>query len=61
MRSENSVLAIRLPVELRREVEADAEKLGVSLSDAARIRLQTGNCPTLDASGSNNRGRKNDR
>jgi hypothetical protein len=39
---------MRVPAELHRAVERDAEALGVSISDAARIRLRTGHVPSLN-------------
>lgn len=39
--------ALRVPVDLYREIERDANELGVSMSDAGRMRLRTGRCPSM--------------
>jgi hypothetical protein len=41
-------MGLRIPEDLYQLVAADAAKLGVSISDAARWRLKTGHCPTLE-------------
>jgi hypothetical protein len=42
------LLSMRIPEALYQSIELDAVALGTSLSDAARFRLRTGSCPTID-------------
>jgi hypothetical protein len=43
------LLSMRVPQTLYDAIELDAVALGTSLSDAARFRLRTGSCPTIDS------------
>lgn len=42
-----SMVSLRLPHDLKASLARDAAALGVSLSDAARMRLQNGRVPTF--------------
>jgi hypothetical protein len=61
MREENelqratSTVSLRLPTDLKASLARDAAALGVSFSDVARMRLQTGCVPTFQKENLNGR------
>ena len=46
---------LRLPNDLYEAIERDAESLGVSMSDAGRMRLRSGRCPSMNEDKANGR------
>jgi hypothetical protein len=44
---------LRLPADLYEAIERDAVSLGVSMSDAGRMRLRSGRCPSMSEDQSN--------